>query len=503
MTTAMGSTGTAQVHDLVLHGGRLIDPETGLDEVGDLGIDGATITAVSREPLAGRLRVEVSGRVVCPGFIDLHSHAQGIAEGRLQALDGVTTALELEAGTYPVGRAYEAAAASGRPIHYGFSASWAGARQRELFGAAPGGPELKNLLAAIGNPAWQAAQVTARQLEGIVALLDDEVAAGALGIGILVGYAPASDPSEYLAVSRLAGSRGVPTYTHARALVEGAPDGLIDGVEEIVRAAAETGAAMHWCHVNSTGGRHVERGLQTIERAQEEGSRVSVEAYPYSSGMTGIGAAFLHPDRLAQLGLSPQSIRVAATGERVHDAARLRQLREEDPAALVFTDFYDPDDPADREHLNHALRFHDAAMASDAIPLIWPDGTADPLCWPLPAGVITHPRSAGTFARSLRLAREQGTFGLTDAISRCTVVPARVVEPAAPAMARKGRLQVGCDADITVFDPDTVTDRSTYDDPVRPSAGIDHVVVAGTFVVRDGQLLLDVLPGRPVRGPGT
>lgn len=490
-------------HDVVLEGGRLIDPGTGLDGPGSVGITGDRITAVGEESLVGRVRVDVSGRVVCPGFVDLHSHGQGIAEGRLQALDGVTTALELEAGSYPVARAYEEAAADGRPIHYGFAASWAGARMRELLGGDPVGPGLEQLLAGISRPAWQGA-ATSRQVANIVGLLEGELADGALGIGVLVGYAPASEPSEYLAVARLAASAGVPTYTHARALVEGAPDGLIDGAEEIVQAAATTGAAMHWCHVNSTAARHVERALRTVQRAQAEGARVSVEAYPYASGMTGVGAAFLHPDRLAQLGMSPRSIRVAVTGERVGSAARLLQLREEGPAALVYTDFLDAEDPVDQAHLRAALRFPGAAMASDAIPLIWPAGSLpggpDRLRWPLPSGVVTHPRSAGTFARTLRLVREQGTFDLPDAVRRCSLIPAQVVESAAPSMARKGRLQVGCDADVIVFDPDTVADRATYDEPVRPSVGIDHVLVAGTFVVRDGQLLVDALPGRPVRG---
>jgi N-acyl-D-aspartate/D-glutamate deacylase len=114
---------------------------------------------------------------------------------------------------------------------------------------------------------------------------------------------------------------------------------------------------------------------------------------------------------------------------------------------------------------------------------------------------VTHPRTAGTFARTLRLlVREQGLLGLAEAVRRCTLVPAQIVQTAAPAMRRKGRLQPGSDADVTVFDPATVTDRATYSDTTRPSAGIRHVLVGGEFVVRDGDMLNGALPGRPVRG---
>src|SRR6185437_10204766 len=107
-----------------------------------------------------------------------------------------------------------------------------------------------------------------------------------------VGYAPGTAPGEYLRVAALASASGVPTFTHCRDLIEFAPDGPIDGAEEIVRAAGQTGAHMHYCHVNSTTLRHADRVLGLVERAQRAGSRVTTEAYPYGAGMSGIGAAF-------------------------------------------------------------------------------------------------------------------------------------------------------------------------------------------------------------------
>ncbi|WP_342787911.1 amidohydrolase family protein [Pseudonocardia cypriaca] len=176
-------------------------------------------------------------------------------------------------------------------------------------------------------------------------------------------------------------------------------------------------------------------------------------------------------------------------------------MRAEDPGALAFVHQVDESDPAAFGVVQRALAFPDAAVASDAIAPQWTAGPRDPLAWPLPPRVATHPRTAGTFARTLRLlVREQGALSLPEAVRRCTLVPARIVQPAAPAMRRKGRLQPGSDADVTIFDPDTVSDRSTYTDTTRPSEGIRHVLVGGRFVVRDGVLDTGALPGRAVRG---
>jgi len=259
---------------------------------------------------------------------------------------------------------------------------------------------------------------------------------------------------------------------------------------------------MHYCHINSTSLRHIDRVLALVEAAQQAGSRVTTEAYPYGSGMTGIGAAFLSPERLPERGLTPSSLVYAPTGERVADEARLRDLRRTDPGGLVIIDQMDEADPADRRLLMRSLAFPGGIVASDAMPLTWAGGGGepDPAVWPLPGGAFTHPRSAGTFCRALRLlTRDGGPLGLADALAKCSLLPARLLQDRVPALARKGRLQPGADADLVVFDPATVTDQATYTDSTRPSTGIRHVLVNGSLVVRDGQLDPAVLPGRPVR----
>jgi N-acyl-D-aspartate/D-glutamate deacylase len=491
--------------DIVLRGGRVVDPESGLDRAADVAVAGDRVAEIGTGLGPARAEADVAGLVVTAGFVDLHSHVNTVAGLRLQALDGVTTALELEAGVSPVDAAYRNAAAEGRPVNYGFAASWALARMEAVAGLALDG-RLSTFLANIAGPAWQREAAPA-EITAMLGRLSGDLAEGALGIGVLVGYAPAASPDEYLQVAGLAAAAGVPTFTHARDMIELAPQTLIDGAEEIVRAAGETGAHMHYCHVNSTSQRHIDRVLGVIARAQAAGSLVTTEAYPYGSGMTGIGAAFLAPERLGERGLTPSSLTFAPTGERIASEARLRELRQADPGGLVIIQLLDENDPADRKLLMRSLTFPGSIVASDAMPLTWTGPEPDPLAWPLPAAAITHPRAAGTFSRALRLLTRD-TEGLTgdgrplslaEALGKCSLLPARVLEDRVPAMRRKGRLQPGSDADIVVFDPVTITDRSTYTDSTRPPAGIHHVLVNGAFVVRDGDIVPGALPGRPVR----
>jgi dihydroorotase-like cyclic amidohydrolase len=484
------------MHDLVIQGGRLVDPQAGVDVVTDVGVHRGAVAAIGAR-LDGRTVLDATGCVVAPGFVDLHNHAQNLPGHRLSAMDGVTTSLDLESGVAPIETVYAAAGAEGRPLNYGYSAPWASARMQVLAGVARDGT-IGTMLSHIGDPGWQRASTTA-EVQETLDLLRGDLAAGALGIGVVVGYAQASDPAEYLAVATLAAEHGVPTYTHARDLIDTSPDVLIDGAQELVRAASETGAHMHYCHVNSTSFRQVERVLALVDKVRAEGSRISTEAYPYGAGMTGIGAEFLAPERLPARGMTPRSLVYAPTGEIVADEGRLRELRAKDPGGLVIVHMLDESKPADVDLLLQSLSFADACIASDAMPLTW-HGTPAPDSWPIPPTAFTHPRGAGTFSKAFRLlVTEHGLIDIPEFVRRASCNPASVVAAATNSQVRKGTLAVGADADVVVFDPASYHDQATYEDSRRPAAGVRHLVVGGTAVVRDGALQLDARPGQPVR----
>lgn len=486
-------------HDLVLRGARTIDPETSLDALCDVAVDGSSITAVveggSRD-LHGVREMDLTGLVLAPGFVDLHSHCRDFPSRALQVCDGVTTALELEGGEGDVAGAYAAVAAEGSPNHYGFSASWALARMSVCGLDVSSG--LDSFLAQIGAADWHR-ELTVSETSAMLDALRRELDAGALGVGVLLGYCEEASTAEYLDVAHLVADERSVAYTHVRELSR--PDSGLHGAAEVVTAALATGAHMHLCHINSTSTRHVDRVHALLARGRDQGLRITTEAYPYGAGCTGIGAAFLAPENLATSALVPGDIRYLPTGERVSSVERLLELRSIDPGGLAVIDFLHETDPEDLGYLTRAFLAPDTAVASDAMPLVVPPSQADARAgWPIPSDVLTHPRTAGTFSRVLRwYVRELRIIDLPDAIRRCTLVPADILRDIAPDMARKGRIQVGADADLVVFDADTVTDRATYDEPTRTSEGIRHVFVAGTPVVRDGQLQPDARPGRPVR----
>lgn len=483
---------------VLLRGGRVVDPGTGFDGVADVLVDGGKVAAVGADLVHEGARViDVTGTVVGPGFVDLHSHVNSIAGQRLQAMDGVTTALELEAGLLPVELAYARALEEGRPINFGFSASWGAARAEVLSGRVA---DADIGLSMLGDPAWQA-DSSPTQLRAWLGRLESELADGALGIGILQGYAPRTDPAEHRAVQQLAARAGAPTFTHVREIVEADASTPIDGTVEAAQAAMDFGGQVHHCHVNSTSRRHIERTLRTIDDARAGGATITVEAYPYGAGSTGIGAAFLAPERLAVWGLAPSNLVLVATGERIRDEAHLRHVRATDPGAPCIVEYLDERDPVDQRLLEQSLAFPDSIVASDAMHVTWPDGSTESREWPLPPGGMTHPRTAGTYARSLRtMVRERGLWTWLEAFRRCSLLPARVLDRVAPAFEHKGHLGVGADADIVVLDPDRITDQATYLDSTRPSIGVEHLLVRGELVVHGGDVVLDAYPGRGLRG---
>jgi N-acyl-D-glutamate deacylase len=156
---------------------------------------------------------------------------------------------------------------------------------------------------------------------------------------------------------------------------------------------------------------------------------------------------------------------------------------------------------ADQALLKDALLTRDAAIASDGMPYSVGGRVLEGDTWPIPEDADAHPRVAGTFARVLGTwVRERGAMTLNEAIRRSTLVPAQILEPASPAFARKGRLQVGMDADIVVFDFARIADKATYVAPYLASEGVHDLLVGGTPLIRDGELDLSVMPGQPVRG---
>ncbi len=485
--------------DLVIANGRVVDPESGLDAVRSIGVRAGRIAAISRTPLRGRTTLEAAGLVVAPGFIDLHAHGKDLAAARMQAFDGVTTALELEAGTLPVSVAYDQIAKEGRPINYGYSASWLFARIAEKEGLEPDG-DLAYFQKAQRRTGWQHTIATPEETQRIVARIERGLNEGAIGIGVLAGYSPGHGRKEAFEVARLAAKHDVPTFTHTRYMSVVEPDSSFEGIAEVVSLAAATGARMHINHLNSISTRDIPRIAEMIKGAQARGLRVTTEAYPYGAGSTVVGAELFRGNWRERLGGAVAGD-IELAGKPL-DVATLAEAQEKTPGAWIVAHFMRPDrNPADQVFLDESVLMPGGAIASDAMPWTTPAGQPIPSdLWPLPADAIAHPRSAGTFTRFLRdYVRERQKVTLREGLSRMSLIPARILEGSVPQMKAKGRVQVGKDADLVVFDLATVSDRATFARPNQTAVGMRHVVVNGTPIIRDGELVREAKPGRPIR----
>ena len=484
--------------DLVIVKGRVVDPETGLDGVRSIGIKKGRIAAISSTPLRGRSVIDATGLVVAPGFIDLHSHAQELAGARMQAFDGVTTALELEAGTLPVSAAYERSAREGRPINYGFSASWLFARIAEKENMEPTG-SLTFFQDAQKRNGWQHTVASPEETQRIIARIQRGLDEGALGIGVLAAYAPGHGRKEAFAVAQLAARAGVPTFTHVRygSVIE--PQSSFEAIEEIVSLAAATGAQMHICHLNSTSTRDIVRIAELLRGAKARGLRISTEAYPYGAGSTAVGAELFRGNWRERLGGASASD-IELSGVPFTDST-LAEAQRKTPGSWIIVHYLRPDrNPADQEFLDESVLMPGGAIASDAIPWTSKGATVTGDVWPLPADAFAHPRGASTFTRFLRIyVRERRKETLREGLRRMTLIPAQILGESVPQMKRKGRVQIGADADLVVFDLATVSDRGTYMQPNQTAAGMRYVIVNGVPVIRDGTLVRGAMPGKAVR----
>ncbi len=459
----------AQQYELVLEGGRVMDPETGLDAVRNVGIRDGKIVRISSEALSGRRVIHAGGLVVAPGFIDLHQHGQELESQRVKALDGVTTALELEIGAPDVAQFLKAKKGQSL-IHYGTSASHVAARALVFGAALPPGEILPKSGPATDQPA------TPEQIEAMLERLRAELDAGGLAVGMGIQYTPGATRLEVIDMFRLAAERRLPVYTHMRSSGRIEPGSAIEATSEVIGAAAVTGASLHIVHINSTCARDAMECLAMIEGARARGLDVTTEAYPYIAGMTFINSAVFNPGWQEKHGISYSELVLPNTGEHL-TKERFDELHNSNTPQTVLI-FSNKQEMVDKV-IPHPL----VMIASDGIP--------------------GHPRNAGTFSRVLaQYVREKGTITLMDALRKMSFMPAEMLERSTPAARQKGRLQEDADADIVVFDAATISDRSTFAKPMEPSVGVRYLVVSGTIVVDEGKIVPDVFPGRALLGAG-
>jgi N-acyl-D-aspartate/D-glutamate deacylase len=448
-----GSAGAQTTYDLVIANGRVMDPASGLDAVRHIGIAGGKITAISATPLAGKRVIDAKNDVVAPGFIDLHEHGQNEESYRLMVRDGVTTALEIEVGVADIPKFY-ADRAAGQIVNYGASVGHIPARMKVL-----GDPSTGLLPSGVGGNG----KATEAQIAQMEAILRKGLADGAVAVGLGSAYTPGASMDEIQRMFKVAAQGNATAHIHMR--------NGVAGLDSTISAARAAGAKLHIVHVNSVGDTDLVAFLAHIKAARDRGQDVTTEAYPYGAGMTSIQSA-LFDDWKTWPAARFQQHQLVSTGERL-TRKTFEEARRKGGGVII--------------HSRSEAQTR-AAIVSP-LTMIASDGFME--------NGRGHPRTSGTYAKVLgKYVREEKALTLMEALRKMTIEPARRLEARVPMMASKGRIKVGADADITIFDPQTVIDKSTYEDATIPSAGIPFVFVNGQVIVDSGKVTAE----RPRRG---
>ena len=416
---------------LVLRGGRVFFNDrwqvmdVGIDEAGKLRLGG---------DIRGIETLDVSGRVVSPGFIDILADNSTEPEITYQIFekykvsDGVTTALQMHGGSANCGAYYRHFADVPHAINYGVSTFVMAIR------AGAGGKRAieKNL---------------------------DE---GALGVSHSLEYQPAPY-AEMLEYAKLAKKYERPMFLHLR---YSSSEKELDGVDEAIRLARESGARLHIDHLHSTGGTfHMDQALEKIRSANAEGLAITTCVYPYS-----YWATYLSNNRFAngwqqRYRLSYSDLTIVGSSERLTERT-FAHYRQSSKLAAV---------PEGTMPLDKTV---DLALKEDFC-MIGSDGGIQ-----FEPRANSHPRGAGCFATAIRHGLDIG-MPLEKILEKMTLLPRSVVHPA---LKDRGVLETGAIADLTVFDPQTIRGNATVENPNQLSSGIDLVIVRGKIAFRDGQL---------------
>jgi dihydroorotase len=455
-------------YDTIIINGRVMDPESGLDAVRSVGIRSGKIAAISDAPLKGNTTIDAKGLVVAPGFIDLHEHGQEPRNYQFQARDGVTTSLELEAGTDDVDMWYSLREGKSL-INFGVSIGHIPVRTKVL-------GDLQGGLLPTGQASHRA--TTPEELAKLEQEIDKGFRQGALAEGMGVNYTPGATHWEIVEMFKVAAKYGASVHVHLRYGGLKEPNTGLAALEEVLAAAAATGAPLHVVHITSMGLKYTPELIAMVEGARNHGLDVTTECYPYTAGSTALQSAIFDPGWQENMGITYKDIQWAATGERL-TADTFEKYRKQGGIVVIHSI---PEEAARTAVANPIVM-----IASDGMPITGPK---------------VHPRGQATFSRVLgHYVREEKALELMTALRKMTLMPAQRLERRAPAFKNKGRIRVGADADLTLFDPERIIDKATYDEPLQYSEGIPFVLVNGVLVVKDSQLVEGVLPGRAMRAP--
>ena len=524
--------------DLVIRGGTLIDGTGGPPRTGDLAITGDRISAVGRVPATGTVEIDARGMAVAPGFIDIHSHADlsllvnPRAESRVR--QGVTLEVVGQDGS-SIGPWSDGAFETTRD------------RYRRSYDVEIGFRDIGGFLDRIDRerPAVSVASMighgtvrgyviggadrpaTDAELGQMRALVREGLAAGAVGLSTGLEYTPGSFATRDELVALAAELRGTP-YPYASHM-RNEDDRLLAALEEALLVGRLAGVAVQVSHLKAQGQRNhwkAEAALTAIEAARASGVDAHFDRYPYvayatglsnlfpASGRAGGTARFLERladpetgpaleracrDKVALLG-SWDAVQITRIGgsnayARGRRLGELAAERGEDPYDLTVRLLREAGGSVGMIGFGMSEENTERVLAHP-LGMVCSDGGAYAPYGAL-SGSSPHPRGYGSFPRLLgHYVRDRKAMALEVAVHKISGLPARKL-----GMDDRGVLGVGAVADAVVFDPDSVADRATFEEPHQYPVGVAHVVVGGVHTIRDGEQT-GRMGGRGVRGAG-
>ena len=446
-------------YDVVIKNGTIIDPKKKKSTIANLGILNGKISIITREDINGDTEVDVIGKIVCPGIIDIHAHVEGDLDcAKVVAAMGVTTVYNGNCGMSPdnIKDFYE------KYNHFLIS-------QVEQIGHT-------TLREQAGvNDRYKPSSND--EIEKMKTMLNEAFSLGVSGLSFGLEYVPGSSVEEVLELAKVAAKYGKLVSVHTRSDCYGG----LSTLREAIDIARKTGVAVNISHLTYQFGMGMAtEALHMIDEALSEGLDISVDSGLYSGFATAIGSAVFDEGCIEKWGCNYSSL-IAGTGK--YKGQRLtkemyEELRcdypEETGIGMVGEE-YEVFEILDKPYV---MVCTDAGTLYDN-------------------GIPGHPQDAGTYPKFFKtMVREQHRITLIEAISRCTYMPAKRL-----GLNNKGVIEIGADADILIFDPKIIEDKADYPcfgaTDTRPE-GIEYVFVNGVMTVK-GKEVLDVNAGKIIK----